>query len=211
MLHSRYGTGVETPATLAMMRGLFTRTDAGFDRILFIESGERDTAEQILARLYTAPGIERVDVLTCLDTRPEQFDSARGTLYSVHAPEAVASRRAFVDRMARGPYSAIAIVCSGSGILEKWKWAIALRTRAKVVIADEHANLFPLDYEHRDELLTLLSTRITPDFGFLGELARLAGEFIVMPFTIAYLILFTIFVHLRRKLRVATGLRRRIG
>ncbi len=170
--------------------------------VLFIESGEREASEPAIRQLYVNYSVQHLDVLTCFDTAPACFDDTRGRLLSVHAPEALENRMRYVDHLIAGHYDAVAILCSASGILAKWKYLIALRSRTKTFIVDEDAHLFPIDYAHRGQILDLISRRITSSLGIVGEAARLMGELIASPFVIGFLIVSTVNIHVRRWLRV---------
>jgi hypothetical protein len=180
------------------MRGFFRRTEGPLRRVLVIESGPREAAELTLARFAALP---YCDVLTCYKTAPEAFDAARGTLFSVHQPDALANRRAFAKKLAHGPYDAIAILCPGSGVLAKWKWMIAAETRARLIIADEYGEWFFVSFHNLPQLAVLLIRR--SNLASLPLLLLAVAKLILAPFVIGYLLLYTLVVHLRRMLRLA--------
>jgi hypothetical protein len=75
---------------------------------------------------------------------------------------------------------------------------IALRTRAKVLIVNEHAGFFFLDISHRATAKLMLAQRMSvPRAIELGAVA----ELLLVPFSIGYLLLYAGSVHLRRLLR----------
>ena len=176
------------------MRGLLSRTETSFDRVLLIESGPRELAESALNRLYSE-NPTRLDLLTCYDTAPEAFDPGLGALYSVHDAEAVANRRGFAEKLARHPYTAVAVLAVDSPVLAKWKWVILLRTRAKVVTIDKHADLLPLGFAHAKAMAESLLDKLN------RAVALRFLQLLLTPFAIAYLLLFTVVVHLRRWFR----------
>jgi hypothetical protein len=179
------------------MRGFLQRKEAPLRRILLIESGPRETGELLLARL---PSTLQCDVLTCYTTAPTAFDASRGTLLTVHTTEATTNRRAYVNKLASGSYDAIFILCPGSGVLAKWKWAIALKTKARLVIADEYGEWFFVSFQNLSQLAVLLVRRSNlASFPLL--LAAIAKLFIA-PFVIAFLALYAAAVHLRRWIRM---------
>jgi hypothetical protein len=75
---------------------------------------------------------------------------------------------------------------------------IALRANAKVLIVNEHAGFFLLDFEHRRFARMMLSLRL----GMHQPLqARLLGELLLVPFTVSYLALYAAYIHAKRALR----------
>jgi len=180
------------------MRGLLSSVHPSFERLLVIESGPRDVAETFLEHLYGIQKSEHVDLLTCYAGAPKSFDPQRGTLYSVHDPSAKENRAQFTRKLLRTPYTVIAILCTGDPVLTKWKWIIALRANAKVLIVNEHAGFFLLDVKHRRPAKMMLSLRL----GLHQPLQlHLIGELFLVPFTITYLALYAGFVHARRAIR----------
>lgn len=178
------------------MRGVFDR-DRNLTRVLLIESSPREVGDIMLARLYgqlEQPGT--VDLLTCYATAPAGFDLGRGRTYSVHQPEAVANRSSFVKSLARGPYDAIVILCAGSGVLAKWKWAILAQTDARVVFADETGDWFFVSVRNVSQLAVLMVRRM--HLADIPQVLLMAGKWIVAPLTVLWLVLFAIYVHLRR-------------
>jgi hypothetical protein len=180
------------------MRGFFKRTESPVRRLLIVESGPREVAELALARFADLPSC---DVLTCYSTAPAAFDAARGTLFSVHQPDAVANRRAFANKLAHGPYDAIAILCPGSGVLAKWKWTITAQTKARLIIIDEFGDWFFVSFFNLPQLAVLLIRR--SNLASLPLLLLAAVKLILAPFVVLYLLLYTALVHLRRLLRLA--------
>lgn len=181
------------------MRGIFSRRHPSFDRLLIVESGSRHITEELLPHFYEVQASRSIDLLTCYPGAPENFDQTRGAVYSVQNQAVARSRRQFLRKIAGAPYTVVAIICEGTPILERWKWLIALRTPAKLLIVNEHAGYFFLDYWHREIAKVLFSQRA----GFRQRINfRLVAELVLVPFTILYLILYAAYVHARRFLRV---------
>ena len=186
------------------MTGLFSRKRPPFGRVLLIESGYRPAADRFLQYAYQLEGCGQVDVLTCFSTPPEAFQSGRGQTFFVTDPAIAGNRRQFLRTIASTPYDVVAMLDTDKGILRKWKWAIGLLTRAKIVLVRESASLVFLDYGRllqfnvnlprpKIHVPRLRREQIT---GF-----RLAGEALLMPFMILYLLLYAGRVHLIRGLR----------
>jgi len=178
------------------MRRFLVRTQPSFQRILLIESGPREIAEQVLQYLYGAKAPSQLDVLTCYDRPPESFDFGRGVVYSVHDREVVENRGRFIRKLSSAPYTLLAVMCTGSSILEKWKWLIAARTKARLVVFNESVRYFGLD---------IWNIRSAEEMIFHRLGRRLAGfsvGLLIAPFTLAYLVASTLWIHFRRWLRV---------
>lgn len=181
------------------MRGLWERAQPPLRRILVIESGPRETGELVLSRLLALPSLE-CDVLTCYTTAPAAFNPERGSLLSVHAPEAISHRPAFLNKLAMAPYDAVFILCPGSGVLAKWKWAIAAKCKTRLAIADEYGEWFFVSVHNLSQLAVLLVRR--SNLASFPLLLLAIAKLLVAPLVIAYLILYAVLIHLRRWWRV---------
>ena len=185
------------------MRGFFQRTNEPLRRILLIESGPRETGELVLSRLFASgdnnASLLQCDVLTCYASGPSAFDPTRGTLLSVHAPEATTNRRAYVNKLASHPYDAVFILCLGSGVLAKWKWAIAAKSKSRLAIADEFGDWFFVSFQNLGQLAVLALRR--SNLASLPLLLIAVAKILIAPFLITYLVLYAIGVHTRRWVR----------
>ncbi|HEX4772748.1 MAG TPA: hypothetical protein VH351_18080 [Bryobacteraceae bacterium] len=186
------------------MRGFFRRRDEPLRRILLIESGPRETGELVLSRLF-APGAGNTselhcDVLTCYTTAPGAFNPARGKLLSVHTPEATANRRAYVNKLASDLYDAVFILCPGSGVLAKWKWAVAAKSKSRLAIADEYGDWFFVSFSNLGQLAVLVVRRL--NLASFPLLFLALAKILIAPFVIAYLALYAAQVHLQRWIRM---------
>lgn len=185
------------------MRGVVSSREASFDQILIVESCTREVAEKFLQHVYYEQRSRRVDLVTCYVGAPRGFDAARGTIFSIHDPQIASNRRKFISGLNSLPYTAVVIFCAGTPVLKKWKWAIALRTRAKVVIVNERADFFACDLANRGFALRLLAERM----GRRGAIdLRALAKVLLVPFTFGFLACYAGLVHWRRLVRVIIGL-----
>ena len=188
------------------MRGLLSKAHPGFGRVLVVESGPREATEQFLRQLYERQRSPHVDLLTCFEHQPAAFDGMRGTVYSIHDPAVSRNRAGFLWKLLRARYTIVAILCTGSAVLQKWKWVVALSTQAKLVIVNEHGGYFVLDYWHRQAARAMFAQRVR-----LRRSQRLQvpvdvlPELFLVPFTIAYLLLYAGAVHARRLIKAVSG------
>ncbi|HEX7362888.1 MAG TPA: hypothetical protein VF283_20545 [Bryobacteraceae bacterium] len=184
------------------MRGVLSSREASFDQILIVESCAREVTERFLRHAYKEQRSRRVDLVTCYAGAPRAFDPARGTVFCVHQPEIAGNRRKFISGLNSSPYTLVAIFCAGTPVLQKWKWAIALRTRAKVLIVNERADFFCFDLASRRLAGRLLAERLS----LRGSIdLRALAEALLLPFTIAFLLSYAGWVHARRFVRSATS------
>lgn len=180
------------------MRGVLSPFHPSFERILVIESGPRKIADTFLQHLYEIQKSDQVDLLTCYPGAPKSFDPQRGAIYSVHHPDAKSDRSLFIRKLLAKPYTVVAILCTGDSVLTKWKWVIALRTKAKVLIVNEFDGFFLVDRKHLRPAKMMLWIRL----GLHQQLKlHLLVELLLVPFTIGYLALYAVWVHARRAVR----------
>ncbi len=157
------------------------------ERVLVIESGPRELTEKFLKRLYQTHWIEHVDLVTCYAEPPVSFDARRGVVYSIH-------KSRWLSRLSRSRYTLLAMFCAGSPVLNKWKWVIALRVRRKILMINEHADYFYLNFANRHNLKRLLAERLRAHAIDVRAIAELA----LVPFTFLFLLVHAAYVQMRR-------------
>ena len=177
------------------MRYFFSRSTPPLDRIILIESGSRHLIEYLLPILREHWGPElRIDLVTCFAGAPKGLpDDARvWRVGDYQGPEA--RQRLYAELRERG-HTMMGMLCCGEPIMTKWKWALALKTNAKVFIVNENCDYFWLDIGNWKTIKHFVLYRA----GLSGaNAATTIGRLLLFPFTILYLILFAAFVHLRR-------------
>ena len=164
--------------------------------MLLVESGSRGVLDRLIPRLYAAHGSAmELDLVTCFPGTPEGF---RGRVYRVQDyPGGAARRRLFAELAGRG-YTVTGILCSNEPIMTKWKWALAARLRAKVLVINENADAMWLDWGHSRHIAGLVRVRL----GLTGaSVIPAAARVLLWPLTLAYLLLFAAVVHTRRRIR----------
>lgn len=181
------------------MRGVLSSCEASFDQILVVESCPRELTERFLRHVYDEQRSRRVDLVSCYAGAPRAFDSARGAIFSIHQPEIAASRGKFISGLNSSPYTLVAIFCAGTPVLNKWKWAIALRTRAKVLIVNERADFFCFDLAGRNAAVRLLAERVSLPVSID---VRAIAKALLVPLTIAFLLCYAGRAHMWRLIRL---------
>lgn len=184
------------------MRYFFRRRVPELDRILLVESGSRHLAENLLPLLRRNTGKQvAIDLVTCYAGVPAGFPPEPDTAaFRVSEyPGRAGFKRLSAELLARR-YQVLAIICSAEPIMNKWKWALAARLPAKVLIVNENGDYFWFDYSNWRIIAYFALFRAgLAGPGALRNLARLA----LFPFTLLYLLLYAATIHLRRQCRLA--------
>jgi hypothetical protein len=180
------------------MRLFLRPSGVAMDSVLFIESGSRALAERFLTHLYTSHPAQRVDVLTCYEGAPSSFDPSRGTVISIHSASGFSGRRQLITALARNGYSVVSILCSGEPIMTRWKWALALRVPAKLLVVNENVDYFWFDRGNFGSMRAMVKHR----FGMhTVSSPQLAISALLFPFIFLYLLAYAGWIHTRRLLR----------
>jgi hypothetical protein len=125
-------------------------------------------------------------------------------VFRVQDHSGASGRRQLYRLLAAREYAVVGMLCSNQPIMTKWKWVLAARLRAKVLVINENADSMWLDWGHRHHLARLARVRL----GFTGaavvpSLARVA----VLPFALVYLLLYASVVHIRRLMHTRQRIR----
>jgi hypothetical protein len=180
------------------MRNFLSKGVPPFQRVLIIESGSRELLEDLLRGLYDVHPHMLADLVTCYAGEPKYFRAGRGRVYRVTDYPDPASRRRFYAELAANRYNVAGMICSAEPIMTKWKWMLAARLPAKVFILNENGDYFWLDRGHWSSIRHFVLFRAgLAGAGAVRTLARL----VLFPFTLLYLILYAMTIHLRRILR----------
>lgn len=178
------------------MRLFLSKTVPEFSRLLLVESGSRHLFETFLNGLYeTYPGLQ-ADLVTCYAGPPQHFREECGQVYNVNDYRDGASRRKLAADLSAKGYSVAAIICSNEPIMTKWKWVIAARVPAKILVLNENGDYFFVDHGNLATIRHFMLVRagLTD-----GGAVRAIGRLLLFPFTLAYLALFALNAHLRRR------------
>jgi len=182
------------------VRLFFSRRIPDFERAVLVESGSRYLLEALLPGIYHHhPQLERVDVITCFPGAPSTFDHDRGEIIRVHQFHGRSGRARLYAHLTTVDYNICGVICSGEAVMTKWKWAIAARAPAKVFVLNENGDYFYVDHSQ----LSVIRKFILFRAGLSGANAvSTVGRLALFPFTLAYLLAFAGWVHLRRKVRM---------
>ena len=169
-----------------------------FHRVLVIESGSRDLVEDLLPGLYEIYGESlQIDLVTCYAGTPVALKPGAQVWRVTDFPGAK-GRGELLRQLRQKQYDVAGILCSGEPILFKWKWFLALGLSSKIFALNENGDYFWLDRGHWSVIRHFILFRL----GLAGEGAvATIGRLLLFPFALAYLVAFTLTVHLRRALR----------
>lgn len=169
-------------------------------RVLLVESGARELTERFapVLRLVCGGAVD-VDMFTCLGA-PEST--------SAILPRQIYRSQDYPDRRARSSllrllrendYQAIVLFCADSPLLYRWKWWLALRLPAKVLVANENADCFWLDIANWRGTKEMLAAR----YGLQGAASfRTLAGVTAFPFVLGWLLLYAALAHTRRGMRI---------
>ncbi len=164
--------------------------------MLLVESGSRTTQEkaiEAIRRVY--PECEQIDVLTCYAGAPQ---GVNGRIYRVSDYPTSEARDKFFAELKTAGYPAMAILCTAEPIMTKWKFAVAARVPAKLMVINENADFFWCDRGN----WKILSTFILFRAGLTGaSAAPTLARLLILPLTAVYLLAYAGAVHFRRMLR----------
>lgn len=137
-----------------------------------------------------------LDLVTCYDGEPQGFT---GKVYNINDYGGGAGREKLLREIAPRGYAVAAILCSAEPIMTKWKWWLAWRLPAKIIIINENADFFWLDRGQWRLILHFVLFRA----GLTGAAAVPAlARLLFFPVTLTYLLLYAAVVHLRRRIRM---------
>jgi hypothetical protein len=138
---------------------------------------------------------EEIDVITCYADSPT---GANGRIFRVADYSTPETRESLYAELAARDYAAVGILCTAEPIMTKWKFALAARVPAKLLVVNENADFFWCDWGNWRILLHFILFRA----GMTGASAvPTLARLLFLPLTAAYLLAYAGAVHLRRRLR----------
>ena len=182
------------------MRYFFARRLPPLTRMLVVESGSRQILEDGLPRFRAFFGDPfPIDLLTPLPGLPQVLDPATTEVFRVTEYHSGADRRRLLRKLRSRRYPVLAIICSNEPVMTPWKLAATLLLPAKVVIFNENADFFWLDWEHRKSIRGFVLFRA----GLLEDDAvRKLVHIAAFPFILTFLLFYAAYAHLGRLWRL---------
>ncbi len=170
-----------------------------------VESGSRHVLDGWVPHFRERYGRQvQLDLFTCYSGQPKDFPSECGRVYRSTDYVGGAARRRLARELAHGRYNVIAILCTGEPILAKWKWLLAARVPAKLLVINENGDYFWFDRTEWRNIRALISARL----GLTGSnIVSTLFRLLALPFGVLYLLAFAGRAHLRRYLHLHRGAR----
>lgn len=181
------------------MKYFFRRKFPGADDVLLIESGSPEVARRAVGKIREHFPGARYHLLTCWPaTTPESRLAPAGPYRSVFRaadyPTGWEKLRLLLS-LARRKWRVLAILCTGEPVLWRWKMLALAVFPSKVLIVNENADFFWVDWAHRHHVRQFLAVR----WGInRGEMAATALRALVFPLTLLFLILTALYLYARR-------------
>ncbi|MEP7363044.1 MAG: hypothetical protein ABI972_07305 [Acidobacteriota bacterium] len=170
-----------------------------FRRVVMIESGSRQLLEDLLPVFYQNHGPNmRLDLVTCFSGTPKAFRNEFGQVYRVTEFTGREGRKQLYRLLSANQYDICGMICSGEPIMTKWKWMLAARLPAKILVLNENGDYFFADRSTLGIIQHFVLYRAgLTGAGAVATLLRLA----LFPLTFAYLLLYAATAHLGRRVR----------
>jgi len=169
-------------------------------RMLLVESGSRAGLEKAIPKLRDTFGAETIfDLVTCHSGAPAGVGDD-GRVWRTQDHTTSGAKAGLLREIRSSGSTVVAILCSDEAIMTRWKWWLAWRLASKVLIVNENGDFFWLDTTNLRTIAHFVKIRMGVD-SELGAItvARLA----VLPFAVAYLLLYASVIHARRAWRRA--------
>ena len=175
-----------------------------FSRVLLVESGSRAVMEKAIPRLRNALGPKAsFELITCHAGSPFTLDAA-ARAWRTQDYVTRGDRSQLLRALAGYAPTVVVMICSGEAIMLRWKWWLAWKLPAKVLIVNENSDFFWLDTTNLRVIRRLVLIR-------LGLSGNVAGptllRLVLLPLTVAYLVLYATIVHVRRAIFLASAAR----
>ncbi len=180
------------------LRYFFRRYGPPFTRVLLVESGSRSVFDRVVPRLFETHGEGmELDLVTCHAGTPAGF---RGRVYRVQDYSTSAARRGLYAELAARDFTVVGILCSNEPIMTKWKWMLAARLPAKILVINENADSLWLEGANWRPLAHMARVH----WGLTGaSVGPAIVRILLWPFSLAYLLLYAAVVHTKRRIRTS--------
>jgi hypothetical protein len=184
------------------MRYCFTRRKPPFTKMLVVESGSRQILEAAIPKFRALFGdAAQMDLLTCLPGLPQVFHPAGARVFRVTDCRSGADRLRLLKELRSQGYPLLGIICSDEPVMTLWKLATVALLPAKVLVFNENADFFWLDWDHRKAIRQFVFYRA----GLLDDSAvRKLMQLAAFPFLLAFLIAYAVYAHMVRACRLTS-------
>lgn len=174
------------------MKYFFRRKFPGAADVLLIESGSPEVARRALGKIREHFPDARYHLLTCWPDPPTGL--YRSVFRAADYPTGWEKLRLLLS-LARRKWRVLVILCTGEPVLWRWKMLAVALFPSKVLIVNENADFFWVDWTHRRHVRQFLAVRwgVNRD-----EITATALRALVFPLTLLFLILTALYLYARR-------------
>ena len=165
--------------------------------VLLVESGSRSVMEKAYARMTPIFSQARFELCTCFPGVPAPGGFER--VYRVTEATDAASKWNMLLAMRRSRPPVAALLFTTDPILFRWKLLLMLLLPSKLLVVNENADFFWLDWSNRDLIRRFLGARLDVEG---AELLRAAFRLLLFPFAFTFLACYALFAYLGRWLRL---------
>ena len=178
------------------MKYFFRRKVPQAADVLLIESGSPDVRRRALEKvLKIFPGA-RYHLCTC---RPAPPSGEFASVFPVTDYPSAWKKLRLLFSFRNKRWEVLVILCTGEPILWRWKALATLLLPAKVLVVNENADFFWLDWGNRKALRGFLGFRWGED---LDDLSRTLLRALAFPLTLFFLLCTAGFLYTRRMWRL---------
>jgi len=165
--------------------------------VLVIESGTPAIASRAITQLRRSLPDAPLHLITCW---PDPPDPRYQTVFRAADYPSTSDKLRLLFSLRKKAPGVLVILCTGESVMSLWKAAAALVMPSKLLVVNENADYFWVDWENRRAVGRFIAIRWgVHQEQFLGTVLR--G--LVFPFTLLYLLLYALFLYLRRLRRLA--------
>jgi len=129
------------------------------------------------------------------ETTPEHRSAPYQSVFRASDYPAGLDKIRLLSSLARRRWRVLVILCTGEPFLWRWKLLALAIFPSKVLIANENADFFWLDWAHRRNLRQFLGVRWGVN---LDQIAATVLRALVFPFTLLFLLLTALYLYTRR-------------
>ncbi len=179
------------------MRYFFRRKIPAATDVLLIESGSPEVAQRALQRIRGIFPGARYHLCTC---QPEAPAESFANVFRVTDYSTGWQKLRLLFSFGRREWNVLVILCTGEPILWRWKLLALLIVPAKVLVVNENADFFWLDWGNRRTLRSLVGIRWGVN---LEEFFYTLLRGLIFPLTFLFLLATAGLLYLRRAWRLA--------
>ncbi len=178
------------------MKCFFSRKIPLARDVLLLESGSPEVARRAVGEIQKIFPGARYHLCTC---HPVSAENAFASVFRVNDYASHWERMRVLLSWRQKGWEVLAILCTGEAIMARWKWLALALLPAKVLVVNENADFFWLDWGNRKTLRRFVRMRL--GVGQI-ELLSTVARALVFPITLLILLGTAGFLYSRRGWRL---------